>query len=281
MPDQINDQKLINNLCRAIMDGGNWVRLFLMMDELQNHPNKTNLVNRKTAAGYTAIYYAIKKGNYKLIEQLISLGADLHATYDGFSLRDLVQQEIIKGNDPQLYMAIDQLLEKHHVKMNETESKRTRLNQLNGQDKEYTQHELTDLFVKNNYQKISKGYCNGVAWMGAQAFLLEDRDNENNLVHLENYARRMNYIRENQDKQLARQIDFSEHKRILLVEAAKIKIKEEKVPASQQQKYIDDYVEKSLDAHEKTNLEISPLLNGIELFQQVYQHNELLKLLTL
>src|SRR5579863_6046232 len=97
MPVEKEDQLIINNLCWGLIANPRFDKLIEQsFSKLEARPE---LVNSKTLAGYSAIYYAVKMGDLEVINRLIKLGANLNELYEGLSLRDLAQQEIIMGGD--------------------------------------------------------------------------------------------------------------------------------------------------------------------------------------
>ncbi len=259
----ITDEELILNLCLALVSQepeliGAWMDLLSQRLQTLSVDDAKKLINLKTNAGYSAIYYAVTMGNADIFHELVDNGADLTTRYDNdLTLRDIMLRKITKnvGNDP-YHDILAYLFEKGIGYDPESLKKFKDL-------KHNAQSWLINPLQQKGYQK-SEGFCFGVANMGAQAFLLEERDEQGNLVHLNNFANRVNRLYESRN--IFDEIEQSKHKRILLINLAK---KDEQIE-------IEKICDKYLNDMDKKNLEMEPFFDGVEVYQQLFQHEDMM-----
>ncbi len=248
-------------------------------DYLESNPKFD--INAKTKGGYSLIYFAAKTGNIALFNLLKDKGAKLDDTYDGQTLRDIVQQELVKidvkdkvkpmsDNNPlrllkEGLMEMDAALEKQQINYNKNALSNYR-DMITIEEIKHTQRWIMDPMQKGGYKHKPPGYCFGISHMGAQAILLEDRDDDNELIHFNQFRARVNILRRTPN--IHDELERLKHKRILLVEICKSK----NPTLVNSDKDLDVAVQSKLNHLEKQILEIEPFLNGIEAFQQIEKY---------
>lgn len=228
-------------------------QLFSIIKEKKKQQDQTDFINLKTNSGHTAIYYAVKMGHFAAFERLIRNGADLEIKYDGLTLRDIVKQELIKNPGDSNYKQIDNVLsgkKEINNKKYTIEHKEHNEKLLKEFEEQIQFHEKrSQTWIKRPLQqqgyKKSGGFCLGVAQMAAQAFLLTERDKDNNLIQLDHFAERVTYL--SKSETIFQDIEISQQKRILLVNWAKMllnKVKPEvfKLSAKEQQMEIEKVI---------------------------------------
>lgn len=265
--------KLLNELCLNILhcettdEWGATTKFMAIIENLKKN-NKaafSEIINAKTKAGYSLIYYAVKTGNASIFS-ILQEDANLKEKYDDLTLRDIIRQR----NHTTLSLLIDEELKKAKIEWDATRyEKQTK-------KEDGSQAWIIAPIMRVGFEKKSEGYCFGVANMGAQAILLEDRDDQKELVHFDNFVKRVNLLDQERGR-LYQYIENAKHKRILLVEKAKAEVKEPEAPQEKKkwQREIDNMVDRQLSDIEKKYLEMEPFLNGVEVYQQIYQHPDL------
>src|SRR5580704_4332127 len=99
----ITDEELILNLCLALVSQepeliGAWMDLLSQRLQTLSVDDAKKLINLKTNAGYSAIYYAVTMGNADIFHELVDNGADLTTRYDNdLTLRDIMLRKITKN----------------------------------------------------------------------------------------------------------------------------------------------------------------------------------------
>lgn len=255
--------------------------------ELSQSEETKEIVNTNTKAGYSAIYYAVKMGNIEAVKKLVTLGANLNGQYDGLTLRDVVLQELVRyasrektdsKNEEDIYkkyQEIEKFLHTQQITFNNKLLIKF-IERMAEKEKKDSQFWVESLMKKKGH-KLSQGYCFGVAYMGGQALLLEERDAKGNLVHFDNFKHRIARMILFAKKDLYRDIEISRHKRILLVELEKSELKSQRgekiFPKSML--FEEEYTVPALSYEDRINLEIDPFLEGISLFQDADEHPDL------
>lgn len=244
-------------------------------------------VNAKTAGGYSLVYYAARTGNIALFNILKENGARLDDTYDGLTLRDIIKQQIvnitiddkvkpISSNSPMMeikkYLEVmDKILEGSGIKYNETALLSYR-EKISDYIDSHKQSWITNPMRKFAYDHRDNGHCFGVAHMGAQALLLEERDDDQELIHLFHFSARVNKLKHSlkYNVNIHDNLVMLKHKRTLWVEI----VKKNNPELAKDSVKINAMVDDKLTLIEKQLLEIEPFLDGIEVFQQIEKHAE-------
>lgn len=231
--------------------------------------------NKKTNAGYSPLYYAVKEGNFELVKVLAEKKANLGEKYDGLTLRDIVKQKIemaeqYKANvgDKKRYENIDNFLKEKKIPFNQKAlaafAKQIKIPVRDSQS--WIRYPLQVM----GYEYKAGGYCRGVARMGVEAFLLEERDKNNNLIHFKNFSNRIKNLSHTSNEDILDIIHSTKHKKLLHIELVK------KSGGAITQKSLDKEINKRLTQEDQIKTEFEPFFDGIEIYQQTYKHNELL-----
>lgn len=284
LPGNTEVVNLTAKLCLAVLNE----QPFNELQELITTPGFN--VNAKAKSGYPPIYYAIKMGNLALFNELVKLGADLHEVFDrdsagnGVTLRDIAQQQKAIAEEfkesADVFVEMDTKLATEGIQFNVTnlekfaeKIKRT----VNSQSW------LIDKFKREGYEFYSAGYCYGVAHVGVQALLLEERDSDNNLVEINNLQTRLERMHDTVSVS-KNYSEIASQKRVLLLELAKDELntftsdeimqKGLRDPKNKQL-WLENQVK--LSKNEIVDLEIPNFLDTVDLYQQAYKHKNIIR----
>lgn len=283
MAVDISDSSFTANFCLAILNKSADIDEYLQVCDSK--------INENTNAGYPPIYYAIMRGNVDLFKKLIEKGASLDGVYDkdekgnGLTLRDVIQRKIAFKNehgvpiDPDLkkldLKEMDQILESKKILFNETHLEKYK-NRIKSPEKPESQDWIMTNISRAGYELRSGGYCYGVAHVGVQTFLIEDRDENGNLIELDRLQKRMSRLDylvvsgtdhveiAKQKRVLAYQIESNNFK------ALTGKQKQEKIEAAISARF-------SNDPKYEIDSEIPNFLDSVEVYHQAHKHKKLVE----
>lgn len=277
------DSSFTANFCLAILNKSDDIDDYLQVCDSK--------INENTNAGYPPIYYAILRGNLDLFKKLIEKGASLDGVYDkdekgnGLTLRDVIQRKIAFKNehgvpiDPDLKKLdleeMDQILESKKILFNESHLEKYK-NRIKSPEKPESQDWIMTNISRAGYELRSGGYCYGVAHVGVQTFLIEDRDENGNLIELDRLQKRMSRLDylvvsgtdhveiAKQKRVLAYQIESNNFK------ALTGKQKQEKIEAAISARF-------SNDPKYEIDSEIPNFLDSVEVYHQAHKHKKLVE----